>query len=86
MDKWLLEDMREWQLKMLDKAAMDIANALKALPEEYANAHQNHAVGGNLHKAIGSLAAIRMTLKSGYEEKIRAREATSITEKDENQS
>lgn len=65
---------------MLDKAAAAIAAALVALPEEYANPWQNHAVGGNLHNAIGSIAAVHHSISEALEDIISARVAAKLNE------
>ena len=77
MSGWTIEELHAWQFEMLDKAALSIAKALNALPREYADAHQNHDVGGRLHSAIGSLAALRGTMGGKHEALIleRARKA-----------
>jgi len=57
-----VDEYREWQKSQIDKAALMIGLALAALPKEFADAHQNAEVGGNLHNALGALLGVKMTL------------------------
>jgi len=75
-----VQDLRKWQNEMLDKAAAEIAAALVALPQEYANPWQNHAVGGNLHNAIGHIAAVHHSISDALEDIISARVAAKLAE------